>query len=424
MDLGNVYHQILERIVRELIDQNKDWRTTEPKFTDSQIKHFSREIGESLRGELMLSTARNQYLLSRIEQTLTRVVAAQQAMLRRGGFQPRAAEVEFGDDGQVPALSLTTPKGNTVRLRGKIDRVDVLEDAASFAVIDYKLSDRPLALANVYHGLSLQLLTYLLVLQANGNELFGRPMTPAAAFYVKLLRKLDNVEHPDDAVSPDDPVFDLRVKPRGLFDGRFFQDIDAECQGGASEVVQAYLNKGGGFGRFDTTDVASQRQFDALLKHVRERIGELADELIGGHIEVRPYRIGKVTPCPTCDYRSVCRFEPGVNRYYNLQRMTRSEVFEHVDRRGGRPWHVKSLPRLLMGARRCLPMQPQAQCQRPRLRHFSLRTADGPQRNGPASARPGAACSYRPRPVRARRRCWPSDAHSSSATPRQNIAPM
>lgn len=331
MDLGNVYHQILERIVRELIDQNKDWRITEPKFTDSQIKHFAREIGESLRGELMLSTARNQYLLSRIEQTLTRVVAAQQAMLRRGGFQPRAAEVEFGDNGEVPALELTTQKGNTVRLRGKIDRVDVLENAASFAVIDYKLSDRPLPLANVYHGLSLQLLTYLLVLQANGQELFGQPMTPAAAFYVKLLRKLDNVDHPDDAVARDDPVFDLRVKPRGLFDGRFFQDIDADCSGGASEVVQAYLNKGGGFGRFDSTDVASQRQFDALLNRVRERIGELADELIGGNIEVRPYRIGKVTPCPTCEYRSVCRFEPGVNRYYNLERLSRTEVFERVD---------------------------------------------------------------------------------------------
>jgi ATP-dependent helicase/nuclease subunit B len=330
MDLGNVYHQILERIVRELVDQKRDWRTTEPQFTDAQIKHFAREIGQSLRGELMLSSARNEYLLGRIEQTLTRVVAAQQAMLRRGGFQPHAAEVEFGTNGSVPALTLQTPKGNTVRLRGKIDRVDVLEDAASFAVIDYKLADRPLALANVYHGLSLQLLTYLLVLQANGEELFGKPMTPAAAFYVKLLRKLDNVEHPDDAVAPDDPLFDLQVKPRGLFDGRFFQDLDSDCQGGASDVVQAYLTKGGTFGRLDTTDVASQRQFDALLMHVRKRIGALADALIGGDSEVRPFRIGKVTPCPTCEYRSVCRFEPGVNRYYNLERISRTEVLERV----------------------------------------------------------------------------------------------
>src|SRR3712207_7372742 len=36
-----------------------------------------------------------------------------------------------------------------------------------------------------------QLLTYLLVLRVNGQQLTGRPVTPAAAFYVKLLRQLD-----------------------------------------------------------------------------------------------------------------------------------------------------------------------------------------------------------------------------------------
>jgi len=43
---------------------------------------------------------------------------------------------------------------------------------------------------------------------------------------------------------------------------------------------------------------------------------------------VRPYRIGLVTPCPHCEFRSVCRFDPAINSYLNLEPMKRSEVLE------------------------------------------------------------------------------------------------
>ena len=77
------------------------------------------------------------------------------------------------------------------KIRGRIDRVDMLADQAAFAVIDYKLRGSQLSLERVYHGLSLQLLTYLLVLRENGRKLTGRKLTPAAAFYIKLLRRLE-----------------------------------------------------------------------------------------------------------------------------------------------------------------------------------------------------------------------------------------
>ena len=42
--------------------------------------------------------------------------------------------------------TIATPKGRRVVLHGKIDRVDLVEGGAQFAVIDYKLTGRPLAL--------------------------------------------------------------------------------------------------------------------------------------------------------------------------------------------------------------------------------------------------------------------------------------
>jgi ATP-dependent helicase/nuclease subunit B len=217
MDLGNVYHHILERVVREVLKSRADWADLETNITDVMIRGVREDVGRSLRGELMMSTARNRYLLGHIEKTLNRVIASQRAAMRRGNFRPAMAELGFGVEGGVlPPFRLKTPAGREVLLHGKIDRVDLVRDGAQLAVIDYKLTGRPLAMDRVYHGISLQLLTYLLVLDAEGERVFGRKLTPTAAFYVKLLRSLDEVKHPEDAPPPDDPAFDLKEKPRGI----------------------------------------------------------------------------------------------------------------------------------------------------------------------------------------------------------------
>jgi ATP-dependent helicase/nuclease subunit B len=328
MDLGNVYHQILERCVREALEQRRDFCDLEPHLTRQMIVRFAEEVGRTLRGELMLSSARNKYLLDRVAKTLEQVCATQQEALRRGTLRPAMAELGFGvDGGALEALRLPTPRGNTVVLHGKIDRVDRGDDG-EVAVIDYKMSDKKLTLAHVRHGLSLQLLTYLLVLEANGEKLFERDIKPAGAFYARLLRWLESVKHPDEATDPQQPEFHLSTKPRGIFDARFLGAFDSQLDSGASSVVQAYIKKDGTFGRPDSSDHADGAAFTALLRFVRRRIGELADELIVGNIAVRPYRMGNVSPCPNCEFRALCRFDAGVNHYLILPMMKRSAVLE------------------------------------------------------------------------------------------------
>jgi ATP-dependent helicase/nuclease subunit B len=332
MDLGNVFHQILERVVRRFLAERKDWCEADATVTDAMIREYAEQVGKELRGELMLSSARNKYLLKRIEKTVAQVVAGQRAAAGRGAFRPAVAELEFGlgARSKLAAFKVTTPAGREVHLRGKIDRVDVARDGNDVAVIDYKLASSQLALDRVYHGISLQLLTYLLVLQSAGEELFGKPVTPAAAFYVRLLRWLEDVDHPDEATPPEDPTFHLKVKPRGIFDGRCIERLDAELTTGASDVVQVFVNKDGQFGRADASDVADTSSFGALLAHVKRRIGELADQIVGGNVALHPYRINRQTPCPRCEMRSVCRFDASINKYHPLPAMKRTEVLRRV----------------------------------------------------------------------------------------------
>jgi ATP-dependent helicase/nuclease subunit B len=336
LDLGNVYHGILENFVRQVLAERHDFASVPETFTHSQIRACAKQVGQSLRNELMLSSARNQYLLQHVEKTVGQVVDGQRACARRGKFRPWKAELAFGMSGakdSLPPLELSTPGGNVVKLHGKIDRVDLIEEQAAVAVIDYKLSGNALDLTRVYHGISLQLLTYLLVLQNAGQQLAGRPLTPAAAFYVKLLRKLESVPHPADATPPTDEKFNLKVKPRGIFDRRFVGALDSELESGASDVVKLYIKKDGGIGA--NSDAAEPEPFAALLSLVRVRIGQLADQIVEGDVRVRPYRIGTNTPCPACPYRSVCRFEPVLDGYHALMTMSRDEVIERATKEAG-----------------------------------------------------------------------------------------
>lgn len=335
LDLGNVYHGILENIVRAMVQKKQGWDGSEA--SEAAVRRYAKQIGAELRDEILLSTARNQYLLERVEKTLDQVIASQNAAAGRGSFRPAYAELAFGREGsELPPYTLTTPNGKKVVLHGKIDRVDLLEKEAAFAVIDYKLRGNRLDLDRVYYGISLQLLTYLLVLQAHGEQLTGKKLTPVAAFYVRLLRDLEEVDHPDDAASPDEEQFNLKTKPRGCFNDRYVRSLDQNIGPGvASEVVAAYMNKGGGFGRKNSTDVAEPSEFAALLRKVHDQIGKLADGLIAGDVSVFPYRIKDQSPCSHCDFRSVCRFELPTNRYNILPPMSREQVLAKVVEEAG-----------------------------------------------------------------------------------------
>jgi ATP-dependent helicase/nuclease subunit B len=333
MDLGHVYHHVLEKVICDLLRQRNSWADLSDEQKQRLVRAAVEHIGRALRNELLLSTARNRYLLARIERTLGQVIASQKAAAARGRFKPAFAKVNFGPGESLPEYELTTPRGREAYVSGTIDRVDLHDDGHTIAAIDYKLGQRTLGLAEVYHGLALQLLTYLLVLESSGQALAGRKLTPAAAFYVRMLRWLGDVSHPADALPIEDPKFPLQAKARGLVEESCAREIDQHLDPGEpSDVLHAQLKKDGTFGSKARSDLADADEFAGLLAHVKRRLGELADQVLDGEIGIQPYMLGRKTPCPTCEYRCVCRFESTGYRFINA--MSREQVLEAVRRTG------------------------------------------------------------------------------------------
>lgn len=324
-DLGRLYHDLLEKALKEVLRRRS---TGDRNVTlEATLDQFVRAAADDLGKELLLASARNHYLLDRTGKTLRRTALAQREMLKRGLFRPKHVGITFGAGrGGLPALRVKTPSGAEASIHGKIDRIDCIESTGDAAVIDYRLGEGRLAVGLVLHGLSLQLLTYLLVLESNGAQLSAKSLDPAAAFYLQLVRRIEDVKHPSEAPDPSDPKWHLKLKPRGLFDRRCLGALDRELTNGQSEVVQAFIKQDGALGRRNTSDAAESQEFRALLRLVANKLGELADGIISGRIDVMPYRLNDKSPCPRCEYRSVCRFDPAINRYNHLKPISREEL--------------------------------------------------------------------------------------------------
>lgn len=329
MDLGTVYHDTLDRLVRSVLERKLDWTKLSEQQARELIEACANEVGKTLREELMLSSARNRYLLTRIQRTIERVAAAQKVMAERGKFLPAFTELTFGFGEGLPPLVVRTPAGHELRLRGRIDRVDLLGNKA-FSVVDYKMGDRRVNFDELRHGLAVQLLTYMLVLSAHGERLTGKKMTPAAAFYVKLLRSLKDVTHPDEGPDPEQPSFHLRHKPRGIVAAEWATTFDSGLQPGtSSEVIAAYLKKDGSFSTRGS-DLATAEELRALLAYVELRLGQLADQIVDGAVGIRPYKLGTTSACVSCDYRSVCRFHVRTNQYLVIRPLGREGTFAEI----------------------------------------------------------------------------------------------
>jgi len=336
---GSFYHTVLEQFVNELIETGSTLQDLSTADVAQRLSNVCQLVLPQYVEDLNLDEAERRAVTWRSHLELPAALKGQQAILGKSPLRPKMTEKQFGDapDDDLPALELTTPAGQRVLVRGKIDRVDLLQvgDRALAVVFDYKRSfGSHLKLDEVYHGLALQLLAYLLVLRDHGAGADGSRIVPGGAFYLPLLGKYKPLDHPQEAEDEGFTALDA-FKPRGIVDFDWINQLDPAGDAGRSGVFSAFRKKDGSMGHADSSDAVEAGTLPKLLDHVRNKMTELAGTWLGGDIGVRPARLGKDLPCTYCAYRGVCRIEFATNLTRNLQTMSRSKVLEEITRGPG-----------------------------------------------------------------------------------------
>jgi ATP-dependent helicase/DNAse subunit B len=242
---GSYAHEVLERTFRGLQERTGAKRITLDNLGEAEA--IALEALRELQSEFALSPkeTRVRAAVRRLEFDVLRLLRDEARA--EGAFETEHVELGFGLEGDALG-ELELEEG--MRIRGKIDRVDV--HAGHAVVRDYKSGKTVFKAADWSERRRLQVPLYMLAVR----QLLG--LEPVAGVYVPLAGG------------------DRRA--RGMF--------REDC---AEELGRGYVG----------TDARTPEQFEEELQHARETVRDVAGRM----------RAGAIRPCPeTCAWRGGCSY--------------------------------------------------------------------------------------------------------------------
>ena len=147
-DMGTVMHEALEKFSKKLQENGETWKTVTDDTRDRLIEECVEETMADYGNTIFQSSSRNQYRIIRVKRILKRTVWALQQQIRQGEFEPGEFEVSFSMEDSLSAINIDLSEHEKMRLRGRIDRVDLCEtdDKVYVKIIDYKTGNTSLDL--------------------------------------------------------------------------------------------------------------------------------------------------------------------------------------------------------------------------------------------------------------------------------------
>ncbi len=337
LDLGLFYHNVLDALLKRLNERKKDFATIE---NEELLKILNGQIEQVIQTSSFISSFRrhsphNAYIINSAADVLADCVLAIGQMVRAGSFQPTLSEVSFGQIKDLPEtlgkFELALPGNRLLSLNGKIDRLDIakLDDGEAAIVFDYKRKGQSFSWSKFYYGLDMQLPLYMLAVRsAAGSKI----KDAAGAFYMPV--EVSPRRAALDEISKKTDTFDYKAK--GIFNGRFFQQLDSRVSSGWSKFYSfRFTSRDEQYGNYNLSGALRPGDFEKVLKFTARKMLQLVEKILSGEIDVRPYRLSNQSPCSYCEYNSVCRFDWQINDYNPLISLGKAEVLEMMDMADG-----------------------------------------------------------------------------------------
>ena len=328
-DYGNLLHDSINLFFEKLEEKGLSFREID-EATHSLVEESVREVTEREGNAILKDSARNEYLVQRVDRIAARTLWALRRQWEAGGYSNTESELPFGPADRIPALTLPLGEGLKLSLQGRIDRLDyVKKDGITYVkVIDYKSSGKKIEPTRVYYGLQLQLLIYL---KAAGELMKkrdpGSEIIPAGIYYYHMDDPL--VEPPKDGQVEKAILKELKLEGYTSSDGESGELLDKEARnnsnGYSSVAIGLRVSKEGITQGSRVVDGNTLRAFSDFAL---QKAQELSSSLIRGDIRIDPYEEGGYGSCTYCDFKSVCGFDRKVGgfRMRRLEKKTAEDI--------------------------------------------------------------------------------------------------
>ncbi|RHW39886.1 helicase-exonuclease AddAB subunit AddB [Lysinibacillus yapensis] len=333
--MGDLFHEALKWITLETERLNLQWN----RLTRAQCSQLARQAVEYIvpvfSHQILLSSARYRYIQRKLVRIVERTMMALSQHAKSSFFKPIAIEAAFGPNEKLPPLEIDLQGGRKMRLRGRIDRIDraKIGDKSYLRVIDYKSSSRDLDLNEVYHGISLQLLTYLDVAMENADVWFQGEVNPAGVLYVHVHNPILKMEQELDEMALElERMKKYRMKGLLTENAESLIAMDEELEeGGSSKIVPVYLKKDG-TASSSLSRVVQPSDMSQIKHYVRDKHKKAGNGILNGETGIYPYRLKGRTACDFCSFKSVCQFDPTDNEqmYHHLHAEKPTEIVSKI----------------------------------------------------------------------------------------------
>lgn len=343
---GSFVHSCLEGILsKTLPDGTVVYDEGFKNLSDDELKakihsYFRVYVDNELGGDFG-KTKRFDFISKRWEESAFYVVKNLRDELVNTLFKPVGFEYSLSKKDGGSILQITKEGKYTINVYGSIDRVDIYEHTDKngdvhkyLRVVDYKTGYKDIKLEELYNGLNLQMLIYLLAVTETDNSLnTGEDVIPAGVLYMPAIHI--NADDNSDKAYKKGLKGDLE-KALGEYREskfrRFGLIVDNEISVKAMDDAENRFlrltldKKTKKPEKYGASLMLSEEEIIAFEEFAKEKLIEAADKLCDGRIEADPlYTVknphkDRGTPCSWCDYKGVCR-----NAFAKLHRLVDKE---------------------------------------------------------------------------------------------------
>ncbi len=310
---GSAVHYILEQLLKQ--EDFEALKTADESVLLALLQKYIRQYLSEIGGR---SDRSNRFMaqFTMIQRNLSIVLKQLMNEFRNSEFVPSDFELTIGSEEGIPAYELELPDGKTMRVVGKVDRVDtyVQHEVKYLRIVDYKTGNKKFRLSDVLYGLNIQMLLYLSILEKNGESYYSEAqryaLAPAGILYMPSTPTARTAEYHSEQLQKDSLT---EQKTNLKMNGFLINDpeiLSAMEKGVKGIFIPAKLSADGKLLQADRY-FADLETYGKIFSYVDKKLSDMGKALFAGRVERNPVKGSDTDACATCDYKTVCGFEEG-----------------------------------------------------------------------------------------------------------------
>ena len=302
---GTVMHFLFESVLEYFGDNFSEADTAE---ISALVEKLLDEYSETNLGGDFGKSAKFSADYRRLGGAALEILLNMREEFKLSKFRPVRFEYDLSKENGESVLSVPLGRGLRLNIRGIVDRVDTYtapDGKRYLRVIDYKTGSKKFCFEDIYNGLNLQLLLYILAL-TEGTDADFKDCVPAGILYMHA--GFPECRENFDPLGEGSKNRLKRIAEQLRRDGLIVDIGDsvlAMDESVSGDYVPVTLKKDGSYS--SRSEVISEKSFRLLEDFAKRSAIRFADGLLSGKIEAVP--IGddpEHLRCAYCDYYSVC----------------------------------------------------------------------------------------------------------------------